>query len=1644
MSGANRSLTDARTATDVESELVARAQAWLPEWQFNEIPGDFGRALLTIAARMSGRVIDGLGQTLEKNQLGLLAWLGIAPLPPQAASMPVFFQLAPNAVAVDAPAGTRLQASLAQPTLFETQADVQVVPGTIAALVGVNPGADQYFVPSAGMLTPGQPASTQARWTTLAQANYPPAVLQLSSANGLAEQQILLVAGRQFRITGLQGNVVTLSAPGPDGPDAGTAPTSLPVGTVVELESDFSPFGPDALGNQEHSFLLGDDALLNLSGPAIITVLLGGGTRFPQANWSYWGATSTSATPGWQPLTADNSTAGVVTLTKDVGSTGTEAIDGITTRWLRATLPGSSSGTLQLSSIQLKVQSGASTPLQYQALWNNLPLVVTSPGFLPLGPMPRQFDCFYIACAEAFGKSGAFVTLAIDAASPGTASMAVWHPEAMMFGVGKDGRLQRLKADATTGTLQFLSATQPKESDAARGPSTGNTIRLSVLRTAPALVEMPVGGGAGAAAVLVTSHHRVWMWTEPQSGQGFWTALGELDAPIDGLAALGSARSLRVIALSQGRLRAFQMRPDHPPFSVQWEELPAPFLRGGDTERIATVGAVRTLAGERADELVVVSANGHLRLWSRAGWHAGPEALADTVDPAVVPLVVDLGGGKCLYIVKVKGRHELRAYRSDTDAAPVRVACVLVSGFEVLRSGPDARAAGADGAAASLTVLMVTKSVGEAPRLTWWRPFNPDSPELLYSQLPPPGPKPLAGTPAVVGDLVVTSGPDAQAFVSPLRRDAHFTLQAHDIFSVALFAPGSVELRVSQLLVRSPPDKTRAVSRVTDVQGPVNGNLVASFDERLSRPDAVAGFRLLSISAPAAARMAGTQAITLRAADATVHTSDMLMLGKLQDHVVSNARLYDVQRVEAAAGYLNITLDRELHLEEDVNAWVVTVGEPVTASVRPALPVEDGATLLAGAAGEAIIAGGAFYATDSDPSRQDGGFFVPAAQPFAVLAANWKRLPKHKVLFDSLVLPGTSVSAPTSDSPDLQWQYWNGTSWCTIPGVQDAPVDELMQTGTVTFYVPQDLAATTVAGKKDTWIRACLMSGNYGLETYTVTPSPAAGGGTSYTAVPDDSSVNPPMLNSIDISYSLCQPTFPQYVVSYDNGSYDNQSDANRAGTSAVVQAFVPLQEALTPAQGAAAGPALYLGLDTPPDPGTVLSLLWEVNERDFSAVLPLSVAAVDSEGGAVPQGCGDNTRALGETNLLTVSLSASLTQLNLFGQSLYWLRLQPSGSGWSPDIRGVYLNGAWAKAQETQQMEVLGSATGEPGAQFVLLRPPVLDGTLQLRVLEVLSDADRAALMTGNAQSVVTNPGNLTGDWVLWQQVADTADSGPNDRVYSLDSAQGVITFGDGIHGKVPPVGKSNIIAFRYQRGGGSAANAFTAWSSLSLVSPVQGVATVLAPEDAAGGSDATPADALMRIAPAEISQRGRAITPRDLESQALQSSPQIVQARVWQTGGRMSLVTLVSGTDVSPSLAQLRALQEFLQARVTPGLAAILDVSKPRLVDVSITIVGSVPSFDVAAQVSKDVSQALDTLFDPQTGGLDGAGWPLGQAPVSDDIVAALNGVQNLAGIVSILLATLDSQGNTTTLPASFAPDQFPVLIDSGVLFSAQVTAA
>ena len=64
-----------------------------------------------------------------------------------------------------------------------------------------------------------------------------------------------------------------------------------------------------------------------------------------------------------------------------------------------------------------------------------------------------------------------------------------------------------------------------------------------------------------------------------------------------------------------------------------------------------------------------------------------------------------------------------------------------------------------------------------------------------------------------------------------------------------------------------------------------------------------------------------------------------------------------------------------------------------------------------------------------------------------------------------------------------------------------------------------------------------------------------------------------------------------------------------------------------------------------------------------------------------------------------------------------------------------------------------------------------------------------------------------LTHCWVRWERKADLSLAGGGERCYQLDPYAGTVTFGDGVHGRVPPPGEENI-RVSYCFGGGEWGN--------------------------------------------------------------------------------------------------------------------------------------------------------------------------------------------------------------------------------------------
>ena len=615
--------------------------------------------------------------------------------------------------------------------------------------------------------------------------------------------------------------------------------------------------------------------------------------------------------------------------------------------------------------------------------------------------------------------------------------------------------------------------------------------------------------------------------------------------------------------------------------------------------------------------------------------------------------------------------------------------------------------------------------------------------------------------------------------------------------------------------------------------------------------------------------------------------------------------------------------------------------------------------------------------------------------------------------------------------PILSWEYWNGKGWISLGVTENKDeTNALLNHGKIRFRIPEHIEQTEVAGQQSFWIRARLIGGDYGRETFTTTQTG--------TAEVNKDAIDPPIIERLRIEYQLATDELPQRCLTYNNLSTLDQT----AACSTPGKHFEPFQ-ALEDEQL-----AVYLGFERPLVGGPV-GVLFVADE------LPVPVNDSDrpkmtwffrSANEWKDVKADDATEGLVRQEVLTLNVPAGFQIRSLFGNSLYWIRGSLVAGeyveGKRPRLRGVFPNTAMTFQSDTVRDEILGSSNGEAGQEFLFL--PAADGEPpadrsiidhpEIRVREFLSPEEAEDIEAELGEDGVLER-DVLGElqtWVRWTEVDHFFESTDTSRHYRLDRARARVSFGDGRRGMIPPAGVDNVRAFSYRAGGGLAGNV-GAGKVNALVTAVAGIDSILNPVEAGGGGNVAPVDEMLRIGPARISHRDRAVTPEDFEWLALEASRQVVKTRCrpnFQAGpssdpddegrSRGGWVTVYivprSNDDLPrPSLALQRTVQSYLEARAETGLASKdrIAVRAPRYVPVSVEADVFVVSIDRVAAVELDVNNQLRDFLHPLRGGPEREGWEFGRPLAVSDLYVLLEAIDGVDHVENLQLRFGDRTG-------------------------------
>lgn len=564
---------------------------------------------------------------------------------------------------------------------------------------------------------------------------------------------------------------------------------------------------------------------------------------------------------------------------------------------------------------------------------------------------------------------------------------------------------------------------------------------------------------------------------------------------------------------------------------------------------------------------------------------------------------------------------------------------------------------------------------------------------------------------------------------------------------------------------------------------------------------------------------------------------------------------------------------------------------------------------------------------------------------------------------------------------EVIWEYFNGNGWSRLfPGKEYSGVfgiqqGILSQQKTITFVCPADMTPILVNSCETCYIRARILKMNnlYKLKGQYIVP----------------------VMGNTTFSYSYPEPGKAPQLLGLSNNLEQKLFSASELAKQKS-SLFVGTE---------AAEKALYLGFEKAPKgaPVRMLLLLEDVLLGQRGSLC----WEYYSTKGFKEMNLADETRSLTRSGLVTFVGQEDFCKTSRFGQELYWIRVRDESNFYEegqegkhyPVLKALWMNAVGIRHMERKETELFTLDSSEEDCYFTLMHGNIDEISVEIRE----GDGEEAA-------------------FVPWTETADLETAPAGSRVYQVDRAAGVVYFGNGNHGRIPPFEREEGIRVCYKCGGGSPANVGP--GQVNKLNQTLGFVTgVHNPESLWGGLDVeTPKEALHRFG-ARLRHWNRAVTARDYEELAREASRVLKKVRCFggrneegeKEAGAVTLVVLPEGDRLDKS--QVSAIQEtiyqYLTPRMDPGIVKRKQfyVTGPKLVEVKVIAEVVTGSFQEIFQVRRKVQERIETFLDPMCGHFDGKGWNIGQFPGAMQIQNAIKEIPEIIQIRKVYLVTFVS---------------------------------
>lgn len=583
---------------------------------------------------------------------------------------------------------------------------------------------------------------------------------------------------------------------------------------------------------------------------------------------------------------------------------------------------------------------------------------------------------------------------------------------------------------------------------------------------------------------------------------------------------------------------------------------------------------------------------------------------------------------------------------------------------------------------------------------------------------------------------------------------------------------------------------------------------------------------------------------------------------------------------------------------------------------------------------------------------------------------------------------------------EVVWEYYNGQGWTTLfenneySDIFSIEYGMVGQYKKMVFVCPQDIEPILVNAYESYYIRARVLKVNnlYKMKGNFISPR----------------------IGNVSLKYDYQSNPLKPDIFYTENNRECRKYYFTKGRKRETIVPFYGLTEKLD---------TLYLGFDSAPVGGPIKilfdvmyqkdkgchKLLWEYYNGTCWKELDLV----------------DETEDFSKTGIVTLIGMKDCVCHNIYQYNKYWFRItdiQGSYMGAEksyPCLNGIYMNSVKIRQKDREETEYFQMEVYQENVQFTLLCGKIYGCEVYVDEMGCLSKKEMDILKKKHKlYPDYHDNGEIKRAWVKWERVNDFLDSNSDNRHFVLDRNKGIIQFGNGKNGRIPPTKKVENIKVVYKSGGGENTNV-PAGTVTQLGKYIGFISKVNNPKMLIGGSESESlTEALCRNA-AMLRHQNMAITTRDFEEIAKDASRSIKRVKCFsgidnkeqKMSGAITLVVLQKEFGRKESNFQDICLEveNYMKDKMN---TVLLDknrffVTEPKFVELRIRMEVLVESFENVFYVKKQILERLDNFINPLTGNFDGMGWQIGTLPNVFQIQNAISDIEGLRHIKNIYVS-------------------------------------